>query len=280
MSEGRAAKGRTYGLQSPPSLGVPGKKRYAMVIDLRRCTGCGACAVACKAEHDIPLGVWRLWLKVEDKGRYPHVRRAVLPRLCNHCENPPCVRNCPTQATYKHESGFVLQRYNRCIGCKTCMVACPYNARHLLPAERTDHSQPTDVADKCDFCIHRVTRGLDPTCVVTCLGGAITFGDLNDPKSEVSRMVAINKTMTLRPDKGTHPQVYYIGLDEDIADVAGSYSERSAQMKEEFNTFKKNRLSAGSIIEGEWETGPIGFPAQLIRNMAKFVKEIIEKGYR
>ncbi|MBI5326718.1 MAG: 4Fe-4S dicluster domain-containing protein [Deltaproteobacteria bacterium] len=232
---------RTYGLQSPPSLGVPGKKRYAMVIDLRRCIGCGACVVA---------------------------------------DDPPCVRNCPTQATYKHESGFILQRYNRCIGCKTCMVACPYNARHLLPAARTDHSQPTDVADKCDFCIHRVTRGLMPTCVTTCMGGAITFGDVNDSESEVSRMLDTHKTMTLRSDKGTRPQVYYIGLDGDIADVAASYADRSVQMREEFNIFKRNRLGAGNIIEGESETGPVGFPLQVIRNMINFVKDIVEKGYR
>lgn len=269
--------GRKYGIQTPASLGVEGKKRYAMVIDLRRCTGCSACAVACKSEHDVPLGVWRLWLKVEEKGKYPNVRRTVVPRLCNHCDYPVCVRACPVQATYKHESGFVLQRYNRCIACKSCMVACPYNARHLLPAVRTEPHHPNSVADKCDFCIHRVTRGLAPTCVSTCVGGAMVFGDLNDPESEVSRLVNTQRVMTLRPEMGTKPQVYYIGLDEDASDVESSYEHRSAQLKEEFNAFKRNHrgMMHGDIIEGE--TGPGGFTWQILKHSINFLTEIFEK---
>ena len=268
---------RTYGIQTPGTLGVKGKKRYAMVIDLRKCTGCGSCVVACKTEHDVPLGVWRLWLKAEDKGTYPNVKRVFLPRLCNHCDYPICVRACPVQATFKHEDGFVLQRYNRCIGCRSCMIACPYNARHLLPYHRTDPKKPYGVVDKCDYCIHRVKRGLVPTCVSTCVGGAFVFGDLNDPESEVSKLVNENSVMTLRPEMGTRPQTYYIGLDEGIADPSASYEHRSAQLKEDFNAFKRNHPGLqGDLIEGQTE-GFFAFAKQILRNLWHFFKEIPEK---
>ncbi|MEE9614924.1 MAG: 4Fe-4S dicluster domain-containing protein [Thermodesulfobacteriota bacterium] len=268
--------GRDYGIQTTSGLGVEGRKRYAMVIDLRKCTGCGSCVVACKSEHDVPLGVWRMWLKTEDKGTYPDVKRTFLPRLCNHCEYPICVRNCPTQATFKHEDGFVLQRFNRCIGCRTCVIACPYNARHLLPNHRTDEKQPVGVVDKCDYCIHRVKRGLVPTCVSTCVGGAFTFGDLNDPKSEVSKLVKKNSVMTLKPEIGTHPQTYYIGLDEGIADQVASYRHRSAQMKEEYNTFKKNHEG----FHGDLTEGGSHIVVQVVRNFLGFLKEIPAKAGR
>lgn len=277
--EGKGLR-RTYGIQTPGTLGVPGKKRWAMVIDLRKCTGCGSCVVACKSEHDVPLGVWRLWLKAEDKGTYPNVRRTFTPRLCNHCDYPICVRNCPTQATFKHEEGFVLQRYNRCIGCRACVVACPYNARHLLPARRTDPKKPYGVVDKCDYCFHRVKRGLVPTCVSTCVGGAFHFGDLNDPESEVAKLVKNNSTMTLRPELGTRPQTYYIGLDEGIADPASSFEHRSAQLRAEFNTFKTYHPGGqhGDILEGK--TDPLTFTGQVVRNLWNFVKEVPEKTAR
>jgi len=268
---------RHYGIQTPGTVGVSGKKRYCMVIDLRKCTGCGSCVVACKGEHDVPLGVWRMWLKGEDKGVYPNVRRAFLPRLCNHCDYPICVRACPTQATFKHEDGFVLQRYNRCIGCKACMIACPYNARHILPYHRTDSRKPFGVADKCDYCIHRVKRGLVPTCVTTCVGGAFVFGDLNDPSSEVVRLIQKHSINVLRPDMGTKPQTYYIGLDGSIADPIESYEYRTAQIRDEFNAFKANHpgMMGGDIIEGE--TNPLSFTRRIVSNLWQFFKEIPEK---
>lgn len=220
----------TPGLQAEPSLGVPGKKRWAMVVDLRRCIGCMACVSACKAEYDVPLGVWRTTVKIKDTGTYPNVRRNFMPRLCNHCDNPPCVRNCPTGATYKHEDGFVLQHYERCIACRTCIAACPYNARFVLPRNRT-RVGINGVVDKCTFCDHRVEKGLLPACVQTCLGRSRIFGDMNDPNSEVARLVATKKTVVLKPEKGTRPQVYYIRPErrttEQLAPQLESYAARS-----------------------------------------------------
>jgi Fe-S-cluster-containing dehydrogenase component len=269
----------SFGLQSPPSHGVEGKKRYGMVVDLRRCTGGGACTMACKAEFGVPLGVTRMWMKEENKGTYPNVSKAVMPAMCNHCDYPICVRNCPTNATYKHPDGFVLQRYNRCIGCRTCAIACPYNARHLLPAKRTDEDLPTRIVDKCNFCIHRVSRGRAPACVEACTARAIIFGDLNDPDSEISKLLQKETVTTLRPEMGTSPMVFYIGLDSGVglADPGDCYDDRTAQMKAEFDDFKRYHKGEqhGDIIESE--TSPAGMGKQVVRNMFNFIVEIFEK---
>ncbi|HED33533.1 MAG TPA: 4Fe-4S dicluster domain-containing protein [Gammaproteobacteria bacterium] len=188
------------------ALPAPKKKRYAMVIDTRRCIGCQACSVACKTENDVPLGETRNWVEYIEKGVFPNVHRSFLPRLCNHCEKPQCVSVCPTGATYKRkEDGIVVIDSDVCIGCKYCIQACPYGMRFINPK--------TGTADKCDFCLHRVEKGLVPSCVNTCQGRARIFGDLNDPESEVSKMVASNATTVLRPEMGTEPMVYYIDAD-------------------------------------------------------------------
>ena len=182
------------------------QKHYGMLIDTRKCIGCHTCSVSCKSEFDVPLGVTRSWVEYTEKGTYPNVSRSFLPRLCNHCLNPQCVDVCPTGATYKRpQDGIVVVDSGQCIGCKYCILACPYDARFLNPV--------TGFAEKCDFCIHRVSKGLDPSCVNSCIGGARIFGDLNDPDSEISRQLATNPTTVLRPGKGTEPQVYYIGAD-------------------------------------------------------------------
>lgn len=179
---------------------------YAMVIDTRKCVGCHACSVACKAEFEVPLGVHRSWVEYVEKGEYPNVSRSFLPRLCNQCSEPGCVSVCPTGATYKRkEDGIVVVDHDICIGCKYCMQACPYDVRFINPN--------TGTADKCDFCLHRVEQGLVPSCVNTCQGKARVFGDLNDPESEVSKLIATNPVTVLRPEMGTKPNVFYIAAD-------------------------------------------------------------------
>jgi len=181
-------------------------KQYGMVIDVRRCVGCHACTIACKSEFDVPLGKNRSWVEYVEKGTYPNVGRSFLPRLCNHCSEPTCVSVCPTNATYKREQdGIVVIDQGLCIGCSYCIMACPYDARFMDPVNGW--------VDKCDFCIHRVSKGLEPSCVNTCVGGARIFGDLADPESEVSKLIAKNQVTVLRQEMGTFPNVFYIGAD-------------------------------------------------------------------
>lgn len=185
------------------------ERRYAMVIDLRRCVGCHACSVACKSENNVPLGVWRSWVKQVERGKFPNTQRHFLPRLCNHCEEPACVAACPTKASYKQEDGIILVHEERCIGCKLCMAACPYDARFLQPDK--------GIINKCTFCEHRVDQGVVPACVNTCQGKARIFGDLNDPTSEVAKLVAREPIQVLKPELGTEPRVFYIASDTGVA---------------------------------------------------------------
>ena len=131
----------------------------------------------------------------------------MLPRLCNHCDNPPCVPVCPVGATFKAATGEVLINSDHCVGCGYCVQACPYDARFI--------NEDTGTADKCTFCAHRLEAGLLPACVETCVGGARIFGDLADPKSEVSKILVARKAdvRVLKPDQNTNPNVYYLGLD-------------------------------------------------------------------
>jgi tetrathionate reductase subunit B len=186
---------------------VPQQKvQYGMLIDTRRCIGCHACTVACKSEFDVPLGVNRSWVEYIEKGHYPNVDRSFLPRLCNQCSEPSCVDVCPTGATWKREEdGIVVVDEEICIGCKYCIQACPYGARFSNPL--------TGTADKCDFCMHRVGEGIEPSCVNTCMGRARIFGDINDPNSEISKGLSNNSTTVLRREMGTHPNVFYIAAD-------------------------------------------------------------------
>ncbi|MDH3594237.1 MAG: 4Fe-4S dicluster domain-containing protein [Rhodospirillales bacterium] len=188
------------------AAGTAHKPHYGMLIDLRRCIGCHACSVSCKAEFDVPLGATRSWVEYIEKGDYPDVSRQFLPRLCNHCSKPQCVDVCPTGATWKREEdGIVVVDADICIGCKYCILACPYDARFTNPI--------TGTADKCDFCQHRVSQGLVPSCVNACIGEARIFGDLNDPQSEISKLIARNPVTVLRQEMGTEPNVFYIDAD-------------------------------------------------------------------
>ncbi len=175
---------------------------YGFVIDNRKCIGCHACTTACKSENQVPLGVFRTWVKYVETGVYPNVRRHFQVTRCNHCANPPCVRICPVTAMYQRADGIVEFDPAICIGCKACMQACPYDAIYIDPETHT--------AAKCHFCAHRIDMGLEPACVVVCPEHAIIAGDLDDPNSEISRILATTRVVVRKPEQGTAPKLFYI----------------------------------------------------------------------
>ena len=179
---------------------------YGFAIDLRKCIGCHACTIACKAEHDIPVGVHRCWVKTVEKGTFPDTRRFFFPVLCNQCTDAPCVRICPTRALFKRRDGIVDLHGDRCIGCRACMEACPYDQLFIDPNTHT--------AEKCNFCANRVENKLLPACVSVCPTECRIFGDLDDPASEVARIAQREAFMVRKPEKGTGPRVLYLGAED------------------------------------------------------------------
>ena len=179
-------------------------KKYSMIVNLAKCIGCQACTVACKFQNNVPDGQFRTKTYADGlKGTYPHVSMFFIKEACQMCQKAPCVSVCPTKASYYNEDGVVLIDADKCVGCKYCMTACPYNARFL--------NKKTGVADKCTFCYElKVSKGEKPACVSTCVGGALIFGDLNDPLSEASQFLMKHKGEVRKPELGTHPNVYYI----------------------------------------------------------------------
>ena len=220
--------------------------KWTMVIDVAKCIGCHACTLGCVAENKLPPGVVYRPVIEEEIGTYPDVRRRFLPRPCMQCQNPPCTKVCPVTATYKNEQGVTVVNYDRCIGCRYCLVACPYAARtsdfaewytkdtpdasgkilgrkaaaegyELHPAaeygkkwpERGNGS-PIGNARKCHFCLHRLAVGMLPACVTTCVGRATFFGDRNDPESLVFFLLGSPRLHRLKEELGTQPAVYYL----------------------------------------------------------------------
>ncbi|QSG09923.1 sulfate reduction electron transfer complex DsrMKJOP subunit DsrO [Halapricum desulfuricans] len=208
--------------------------QYGMVIDQERCIGCQACSTACIEENNVGLGqVWNRVLteggdSIETpSGSYPidgsdgtaSLSMDFQPTACQHCENAPCVKVCPVNATYTREDGIVEIDYEKCIGCRYCMAACPYNARVFnydepehVPAEGTGNvpKRSQGVVEKCTFCSHRVEEDLDPACVNACPADARIFGDLDDPDSTVSKYVDKYETHQLLEDLETSPSTYYV----------------------------------------------------------------------
>ncbi len=179
--------------------------KYGFVIDHRRCIGCHACTVACKSEHDVPVGAFRTWVKYIEKGTYPDTRRFFSVLRCNHCDAAPCVTICPVTALFKRDDGIVDFNGERCIGCKACMQACPYDALYINP--------DTNTAEKCNYCAHKVEVGLEPACVIVCPEQAIIAGDMDDPNSKIARLIASEKTEVRKPEAGTLPKLHYIEAD-------------------------------------------------------------------
>ena len=188
---------------------------YGFAIDLRKCIGCHACTIACKAEHEIPVGVNRCWVKTVEKGTFPDTRRFFFPVLCNQCEEAPCVRICPTNALFKRRDGIVDLHGDTCIGCRACMEACPYDQLFIDPNTHT--------AEKCNFCANRVENELLPACVSVCPTECRIFGDLDDPASEVAQIAQREAFMVRKPEKGTRPEESSIS-----APKRARFSRRSA----------------------------------------------------
>src|ERR671936_2404137 len=166
--------------------------KYGFVIDNRKCIGCHACTVACKSEHQVPLGVDRTWVKYIEKGTFPNNRRLFTVMRCNHCEFAPCVAICPVTALHTRADGVVDFNSDRCIGCKACLQACPYDALYIDP--------DTHTAAKCNFCTHRLELGLQPSCVAVCPEQAIIAGDMSDPTSEISRLLSRHPVQVRKPE--------------------------------------------------------------------------------
>jgi Fe-S-cluster-containing dehydrogenase component len=192
--------------------------RFGFVIDNRRCIGCHACTVACKSEHDVPLGVNRTWVKQVETGSFPDVHRSFHVLRCNHCADAPCVEICPVSALYVRPNGIVDFDNGRCIGCKGCLQACPYDALYIDPRN--------DTAAKCNFCSHRVELGLQPACVVACPEQAIIAGDLQDPGSFIANLVRTQPVQVRKPEKGTRPSLYYIEGESEALDPMAADNRR------------------------------------------------------
>lgn len=225
------------------------KKRLAMVIDLQKCTGCGACTIVCKNENNVQDGI--LWANKISKttGKFPNVRYDYLPTLCNHCEKAPCVKVCPTQAMHKDENGITMHDTEKCVGCRYCMVACPYKVisyngekphkfwrnkeplmagttspnelnekvgGNVIPYYNPERAKtyagirPKNVVEKCTFCDHLTTNGKEPRCVERCPAKARIFGDLNEPKSKLLTLLGKYTPFRLKENLGTEPKVFYI----------------------------------------------------------------------
>ncbi len=200
-------------------------KEWGFVVDTHKCIGCARCVKACKQENDVPLDkeVYRTWVeRYRETARgveidspnggldFPpleetHGKQFFVPKLCNQCKNAPCVQVCPVGATYRTGDGVILVDGKRCVGCRYCIQACPYGARFLHPE--------THVADKCTWCYHRVMKEMKPACVTVCPVGARKFGNLKE-HSEVKEIIETERVRGLKPEKGTKPMVFYVGLDE------------------------------------------------------------------
>jgi molybdopterin-containing oxidoreductase family iron-sulfur binding subunit len=224
--------------------------KYGMAIDLDKCFGCRACMVACKVENNTPEANFWMYVFRLEEGEFPNSKVTFLPRPCMHCDNAPCVKVCPVGARFKQEDGIVCTDWDRCIGCRYCEVACPYGVNYFnwkdpkkaqylewddpeltaltgggLPYANPDlegghgtenrkiagGNHHKGVVEKCTLCVHRVEKGLDPACAANCPAFALVFGDLDDPDSNVSKLLAQKPSFRLEEEFDTEPRIHYVG---------------------------------------------------------------------
>ncbi len=261
--------------------------KYGFVIDNRKCIGCHACTTACKSEHEVPVGVNRTWVKQVEQGEFPDTRRLFSVMRCNHCTDAPCVPICPTESLFIRKDGIVDFDKDRCIGCKSCMQACPYDALYIDP--------DTHTAAKCNYCAHRVDLGLEPACVNVCPEHAIISGDMENPQSEIAMLLLEQESKVRKPEAGTKPNVFYIDA-EDVSLVATDTTQTSENMwgsqshgvghfakEAERLSFSNTDLVAEMVkINGGYETnaGKVNSPktVEVLMDKAKQVYNTPDKG--
>ncbi len=203
------------------------KTRWAMAVDLDKCTGCKVCENVCREENNVPFygdsadekRYNAYWLRVADiESELPGAETRHMPIMCQHCDDAPCIEVCVTKASFKRDDGIVLVDEHRCIGCRYCVYACPYKARSIIFKKNENVTNPNvpammvGVATKCSFCVQRIDQGKKPACVEKCPHEALTFGNMNDPNSEVAKIIATGNVKVLRPEKRVGPGVFYKGL--------------------------------------------------------------------
>jgi Fe-S-cluster-containing dehydrogenase component/formate-dependent nitrite reductase membrane component NrfD len=236
--------------------------QYAMAIDLSQCIGCHACTIACKSEHDIPIGSWRCWVKEVEKGEFPRTRREFLPVLCNQCDDAPCQNICPTRALFRRPDGIVDLDPEWCIGCKSCMIACPYDQLFIDPN--------TNTAEKCNFCANRLEVGLEPACVVVCPTQCRIFGDREDADSRLSRLIAHEAVTVRKAEYNTSPNIYYFHgsrqtLDPAVPTQSGIFKQGEAddQIRDHVPEWENKKGQSRTVYDVfhkiSWDTNIIGY---------------------
>ena len=255
--------------------------KYGFIIDNRKCIGCHACTVACKSEHEVPVGVNRTYVKQVEKGTFPDSKRLFSVMRCNHCTNAPCVTICPTEALFIREDGIVDFDNDRCIGCKACMQACPYDALYIDPETKT--------AAKCNYCAHRVDVGLEPACVIVCPEHAIVSGNMNDPQSEIATMLSKHNIKVRKKEKGTSPNLFYINAeDESLVPSKSEPSDRYLWNSQStgvghFSKFTESLTQGNSLLEMTEQLDPKLFSANEItskKDRKTSVEVLMEKSKR
>ncbi|HQU83642.1 MAG TPA: polysulfide reductase NrfD [Pyrinomonadaceae bacterium] len=246
---------------------------FGFIIDNRKCIGCHACTVACKSEHQVPVGVNRTWVKYIEKGEFPDTRRLFSVMRCNHCADAPCVEICPVTALYTRTDGIVDFDDRRCISCKACTQACPYDALYIHPETKT--------AAKCNYCTHRTDIGLEPACVVVCPEHAIISGDMDNPTTEISKLLARETVSVRKAEKGTNPKLFYIdgdrvSLNPTATTVEDDYMWSSqATGVGKFAKFAEERIAQSPVAE---EFKKQNFVQIEPRNKARRVYDAPNKG--